>query len=296
MPRITKKALDQFMRENPNLPVTQSIKEQLEKITQNIQSVDSGPGLASESTQNRSTASDLTARQINQLHLEVLNGFNNICHMAITIGKLLIEQKNAVGHGNWLDWVSQLKIGPRQIENYMKIYRERDSIMEAMNTQIEAGVKPSIRKMLLAASTKDNQSTSDYLERCQKNGSHLTAKEKKQRHKDEKRQKELSTLTQMYITGEIDDKSLRALVLKWNRENSDNYELFVEDILKQAEESSPSDLEQRSSSKINMMLSVDVDLWDDFNRFGGCEAFLYGYVRDFMEQYIIEQKSFRVAN
>jgi predicted nucleic acid-binding protein len=69
-----------------------------------------GPG------QIRNTASDLVAEKVNKLHREVLDSFKDICAKAIAIGEILVRQKEALKHGEWLDWIdTQLEIGPRQV-------------------------------------------------------------------------------------------------------------------------------------------------------------------------------------
>ena len=36
-------------------------------------------------------------------------------------------------------------------------------------------------------------------------------------------------------------------------------------------------------------------LWDDFVKFGGVEVYLTDYVKDFLTNYVIEQRSYRIA-
>ena len=172
--------------------------------------------------------------------------------------------------------------------------------MEAMQKLIDNGIKPSLRKMLVAAIEKDNQTVEEYMESNHRTGSNLTPNEKKQWRKDVKRENEISTLANMYMDKEIDDNSLRALVMKWNMDNPDNSRLFIEEIKSEArqmdEELYPDIFNTNHSLKTNVMLSVDADVWDDFVKFGGGEAYLDEYVNDFLRNYVLEQRSYRITN
>lgn len=301
MPKISMKELEKFMKDNPNSHATKAIREQLKETsapepnTGGCSESSAGPG------QIRNTVSDLAAEKVNKLHYEVLDGFKDICVKAIAIGQILVGQKDALKHGEWLKWVdTQLEIGPRQVENYTKIYHQREVVLESMKELAKTGVKPSFRKMLMAATKKDNQTMEEYLKSRKKNSPAFTPMENKQRRKDEKRVNEISTLARMYVDKEIDENSLRALVLKWNRDNPDNYELFVEDVNKEAkqidEKKYPDKFNNSPSGKTNIMLSVETGLWDDFVEFGGGEVYLADYINDFLKNYVIEQRSYRIAN
>jgi len=300
MPKMSMKELNKFIKSNPDTPATKAIKEQLEETPVPEPSTGGCSKLTARPAQIRNTASDLVAEKINILHHEVLDGFKDICIKAITIGEILVGQKDALKHGEWFDWIdSQLEIGPRQVENYTKIYFQRRVVLESMGELAKTGVKPSIRKMLMAATKKDNKKTEKYLKSRKKNTPSLTPWERKQQRKDKKRNNEISILAKMYIAKEIDENSLRALALRWNRDNPDNYELFVEDVKKEAkqidEERHPGKFNSIPSDKIDIMLSIDTDLWDDFVNFGGVEVYLTDYVKDFLTNYVIEQRSYRIA-
>ena len=154
--------------------------------------------------------------------------------------------------------------------------------------------------ILVAATKKDNQTVEDYLKTHQKNGPTLTPTEKKERRKDETRDAEISTLANMYVAKEIDEHGLRALVLRWNKDNPDNYELFVEEVIQEAkrmsEEQSPVVFSSSHSGKTNIILSIDADLWDEYVEFGGREVFLAEYLTEYLANYVVEQKSYRIAN
>ncbi len=300
MPNISMKELQKFMKNNPNADVTQVIKEQLDGTTPVTPDVKNMQNLTLNTAQKRSSASNLVADKVNKLHKQVLNGFLDICQKAIMIGQILSEQKEALEHGQWLDWVeNELTIGPKQVQTYAKIYCERESVLDSIQKLAENGIKPSIRKMLAAATKKDNQSIAEYSKKFKQHSAPLTPREKQKRRRNEKRRNEISSIAQMYIAKEVDDNSLRALVLKWNNDNTDNYQLFVEDVLEQVNqinESNPETRNHQPSCKINVMLSIDADLWESFVSFGGREVFLNDYIHNFITEYVIEQKSYRIAN
>ncbi len=300
MPKISMKELEKFMKDNPNSPATQAIKEQLretpapEPNTGGCSELTAGPG------QIRNTASYLAAEKVNKLHCEVLSSFKGICIKAIEIGEILLSQKNALKHGEWLDWVDRLEIGPRQVQNYIKVYNRKEAVLDAMDELAESGLKPSFRKMLAAATNKDSRTAEQYIENHPKDRSDLTPKQRTQRRKDEKRENEISTLAKIYMDKEIDDSSLTALVIKWNMDNPDNSLLFVKDVKETVrqmdEELYPDIFDPDPSLKTNITLSIDADLWDSYLEFGGKEAFLESYVSEFMANYANEQRSYRIAN
>lgn len=267
-------------------------KEKMAQIEQSSQES------ASEPAQKRSSASYLAANKINKLHQQVLNGLKSVCTKAIAIGKVLVEQKDALEHGAWLDWIdSELDIGPRQVQNYMGIYRQREAVLESMNKHIEAGLKPSIRRMLLAASSKDTQSMAEFEEEYLKKSRLRTPAQKKQQQRAELRTNEIAALVKMYRNEEIDDKALRALILKWNRDNPDNNDLYLEEIkseIQRLDDEWGSDIfDPDIAPKTNVMLSIDTDLWDEYVEFGGREVFLNDFVTQHLTEYVIEQKSYR---
>jgi len=301
MPSISKKELDKFMKANPDSEATRSIKEQLGETPAAKVSASSGSELAAGSGQIRNTVADLVAKKVNYLHSEVLNGLKGIFIKAIEIGEILSNQKDALKHGLWYDWIdNQLDIGPRQVQNYVKIYDHREEVQEAMEELAESGMKPSFRKMLEVATVKDKQSSKQYLASQQNNDSNCNAFERKEQIKGEKRDKEISTLTKMYMDKEIDEKSMKALVKKWNIDNPKNYELFIEDVKttanKMEQELHPDNFNTVPATKSDITLSLDADLWDSFVEFGGRVVYLEEYISEFLTSYVIEQRSYRIAN
>jgi hypothetical protein len=74
-----------------------------------------------------------SADEINSLHKDLLDLGNTALEKAIRIGELLVANKAAVRHGDWLDWIEKnLDFDCRQVQNYMSIYERRD---ELSNTQ-----------------------------------------------------------------------------------------------------------------------------------------------------------------
>jgi hypothetical protein len=53
---------------------------------------------------------------------------------AIAAGGLLIEAKELVGHGEWLDWLhAHCQIGPRQAQTFMRLARNRHRLEPLKN-------------------------------------------------------------------------------------------------------------------------------------------------------------------
>ncbi|MBW8015101.1 MAG: DUF3102 domain-containing protein, partial [Planctomycetes bacterium] len=163
MPTISRKELDKFMKANPDSEATRAIQEQLGETAAPKANTSSGAELTAGSGQIRNTVSDLAAKKVNDIHSEVLNDLKGIFIKAIEIGEILLNQKDALKHGQWHDWIdNQLDIGPRQAQNYIRIYICREEVQEAMEELAESGINPSFRKMLEVATEKDKQSSKQY--------------------------------------------------------------------------------------------------------------------------------------
>jgi len=301
MAKMSRKEVEKFMKDNPDSHAAQAIKEQLREDRDPEPQTWDQTQLSVSRGQIRNTVADLAAKKINGLHREILDGFRDVFTKVITIGEILVQQKETLKHGAWFDWIDeQLAIGPRQVQNYMRIYDQREAVLASMGDLAETGLKPSFRKMLHAAVGKDRQTVEEYRKSRKKTDPALTPQERRKHCKDAKRDNEIVTLAKMHMDKVIDDGALRALVMKWNMDNSDNSQLFIEDVKNNSrridQELHPDIFNPNPSVKTNVMLSVNADLWDAFVRFGGREVFLTEYVTNYLTEYVIEQQSYGIAN
>lgn len=78
------------------------------------------------------------ANKINELHKEAegiasaaKEQANKAVEIAIECGRLLLEQKKTVGHGNWIDWIkSNCDFSEDTAQNYMRLFRRVREISE----------------------------------------------------------------------------------------------------------------------------------------------------------------------
>ena len=69
------------------------------------------------------------ARQIEAEHRAAVDAAHNAIERASACGRLLIQAKARVGHGQWLAWVAaHLSFGDRQARKYMQLAQHRDQI------------------------------------------------------------------------------------------------------------------------------------------------------------------------
>ena len=62
------------------------------------------------------------AVEIEAAHLAVRGAFRTTLERAAYCGRLLIEAKAMVGHGDWLPWIEQnTTVGPREVQRYMRV-------------------------------------------------------------------------------------------------------------------------------------------------------------------------------
>lgn len=93
-------------------------------------------GLISDEAIANEIISDPIAAEISMLHQGVELNLKNAIRNAISIGKLLIEKKMAVGHGNFLPWVSaNLPFSDRTAARYMRTYENQSLIANAPDLQ-----------------------------------------------------------------------------------------------------------------------------------------------------------------
>lgn len=82
-------------------------------------------------TRTRARAPDITdlARQIEAEHRAAVDAAHNAIERASACGRLLIQAKARVGHGQWLAWVAaHLSFGDRQARKYMQLAQHCDQI------------------------------------------------------------------------------------------------------------------------------------------------------------------------
>ena len=73
-------------------------------------------------------ADDLATR-INAAHEEVKNSIRRGAEHAIKAGQLLLQAKETVGHGVFLEWVGEhCHCTPRTAQLYMKLAKEKDKL------------------------------------------------------------------------------------------------------------------------------------------------------------------------
>lgn len=72
------------------------------------------------------------AIEINRLHGEIEAAYHTSLERAIRIGELLAEQKEALGHGQFLPWVTEhLPFSERTARNYMRVFSHRAELKSA---------------------------------------------------------------------------------------------------------------------------------------------------------------------
>jgi hypothetical protein len=71
------------------------------------------------------------AHQINAAHEACIQAAQDAVEKAIEVGRLLIEAKAKVQHGEWAEWVAgNCSFGLRQCQNYMRVFMQREVIDE----------------------------------------------------------------------------------------------------------------------------------------------------------------------
>ena len=72
-----------------------------------------------------------TVREIKRLYRDLTTLYNMSLAKAIEIGKLLQQQKDDLGHGQWLPWVDKLPFSRRSATNYISLYKHRAELKRA---------------------------------------------------------------------------------------------------------------------------------------------------------------------
>jgi len=69
------------------------------------------------------------ADEINALHKEVNKHARSALEKAIRIGELLVANRAAVRHGDWLNWLKKnIAVSDQTARNYIRIYEDRDNL------------------------------------------------------------------------------------------------------------------------------------------------------------------------
>lgn len=75
------------------------------------------------------TAPNELAARINAAHEEVKMALRRGAERAIEAGRLLLQAKTTVGHGNWLEWIgSNCRFSERTAQVYMRLAQEIPSL------------------------------------------------------------------------------------------------------------------------------------------------------------------------
>jgi len=79
--------------------------------------------------------------EIVRLHDEIEGFYRASLTRAIRIGELLEEQKAALPFGQWLPWVDRLPLSEKTVQNYMKLFRNRDTLKSANVADLSTAYK-----------------------------------------------------------------------------------------------------------------------------------------------------------
>ena len=80
-------------------------------------------------------------REINSLHRELKSNLESIVSKAIRVGKLLIEQKSKLKHGEWLPWIeSNLEFSQSTAYWYIQCYRNK-KLLVGNNLTLKEAIK-----------------------------------------------------------------------------------------------------------------------------------------------------------
>lgn len=84
---------------------------------------------------NLVTTNDKT-QEIKKELAELNQSLKMTVRKAIYVGQLLIEQKEYVGHGNWLPWLERnVDLSERTAQKYMNLYAYRDKTAKIADLQ-----------------------------------------------------------------------------------------------------------------------------------------------------------------
>ncbi len=92
-------------------------------------------------TTSKETTKEVT-KQIKKLYRQLVDYYKLSLIDAIEIGRLLKQQKDALGHGKWLPWVEQkLPFCKRSATNYVGLYKNREALKKAKVADLNAAYK-----------------------------------------------------------------------------------------------------------------------------------------------------------
>jgi DNA modification methylase len=96
-------------------------------------------------------------KKINQLHKEFIK---MTVKKALEIGRLLVEQKTKLGHGNWEDWMgTNLEFSAATAKRYMRLYEVRDELKTVTMTDLSL---TEIYEQMNSRTKEEHQENTDY--------------------------------------------------------------------------------------------------------------------------------------
>jgi Protein of unknown function (DUF3102) len=89
--------------------------------------------------------------QIEAAHQAAIGAARSAIEHAIECGKLLLQAKAAVPHGQWLGWIeSHLSFGPRQAQKYCRLAEHADQVLNANANSEVASIDDALAAMRCA--------------------------------------------------------------------------------------------------------------------------------------------------
>jgi Protein of unknown function (DUF3102) len=88
------------------------------------------------------------ARQIEAEHRAADDAAHNAIERASACGRLLLQAKERVGHGHWLDWLAEhTTVTPRRAQRYMRIYQHREQLMADATRVSHLSVRAAVAQL-----------------------------------------------------------------------------------------------------------------------------------------------------
>jgi hypothetical protein len=103
------------------------------------------------------------AQRINVEHAACMAAAQDAISRAIEVGRLLVEAKGQVKHGEWTPWIEKhCPFGDREAQHYMKVYKGRHQIRNGVSdlTSLRGAIA-------ILAEPKSESADSEKLERCE---------------------------------------------------------------------------------------------------------------------------------